>query len=330
MAQQKDLYKILGVSRDATQEEIKGAYKKLVRKYHPDFNPDDPVAEDRFKEVAVAFEALGNPEKRKLYDEFGLDGLRSGFDPEKARAYQQWSGNPFGGGFGGYESNGAAFDLGSLFEQFFGGRPQGFGGFGGGGFGGFGPEGMRADMPQRGADVEVMVTLDFLDALHGTTREIDGASFRNKPGTLTVKIPPGVEEGSKIRLSGQGAPGKNGGPPGNLYLVVHLKKHHVFKREGKNILLDLPITPVEAYRGAEIEVPTPHQSVNLRVPPQSQSGQKLRLRGKGVPDRKGQHYGDLIVTLKVVLPNGNSEKVTQILDELEPFYNKDVRAELRA
>ncbi|MCB9643284.1 MAG: J domain-containing protein [Myxococcales bacterium] len=328
--QEKDLYKILGVSKTASQDEIKSAYKKLVMKYHPDRNPDNPEAEDRFKEVAVAYEALGDPEKRKLYDEFGMAALRAGFDAEKARAYR-WGGP--GGGFSG--GGGVEFDIGSLFEQFFGGgagragnNPFGsmFGDFGGASFGGAGARG--AQRPAQGGDIEAEIDLDFLEAIRGTTRELRHPSGN---GTIKVNIPPGIREGGRIRLRGKGQAGRFGGSAGDLFLIPKIRKHPIFSREEDDIILELPITLKEAYLGTQVDIPTPEGgTVHLKIPAGSQTGQKLRLRGKGAPKGKSGNAGDLYIVLKVILPKKEDPRLKELVEEMEGFYEGDPREELKS
>ncbi|MBK06960.1 MAG: molecular chaperone DnaJ [Deltaproteobacteria bacterium] len=306
MSQQKDLYRILGVSKSASHDEIKAAYKTLVRKYHPDLNPNDTAAEDKFKEVAVAFEVLGDEKKRKLYDEFGMDGLRAGFDPEQARAYQQWGGgNPFGGNpFGG-----GGFDINSIFEQMFSGRSY-----------------PRPPGPSKGADIETSIEIDFLDAVLGSKKSVTLPNSTQ----LNVSIPPGVTEDNRIRISGQGTAGKRGGPPGDLFLKVKIRSHPLYKRDGNNLLMELPLTAKEAYEGTQVDVPTPTGSVKMRIPPRSQTGQKMRLKGKGVKGKGTRPDGNLLLTLKVMLPSNEHERAKEILEELEQFYEKDVREHFHA
>ncbi len=280
---EKDLYKILGVAKNASQDEIKSAYKKLAMKYHPDRNPDNPTAaEERFKEIAVAHEVLGDAEKRKLYDEFGAAALRAGFDAEKARAYS-WGGQ--GGGFGG----GEGVDIGSLFEQLFGGAGRGANPFGSffGGMGGMGgdPFGGRAQSPRpsAGNDVEATIELDFTEAIQGTTREIRNP---NGTGNIKVNIPPGIKEGGRIRLRGKGQAGRHGGNAGDLLLIPKIRKHPFFSREEDDILLELPITLKEAYLGTQIDVPTPDgNTIHLKIPPQpnrtkAATARKRRTQGQ--------------------------------------------------
>ncbi len=314
---QRDLYEILGVSRTASTEEIKRQYRKLARKYHPDVNPGDKRAEERFKEITAASEVLSDPRRRKLYDEFGPDSLRSGFDEKKAEAYRQWrsqgtaggSGIPFdfgdfqqvdlGGGFG-------TFDFGSIFGDLFGGG-----------------RGRRpARGPIAGQSAESEITVDLREAVLGGERDlrVDGR-------TLRVRIPPGVTEGSQIRLAGQGGPGAFGGQSGDLYLRVHVEEHPLVRREGKDLFIDLPVTVPEAVQGAEVTLPTFEGPVRLRVPAGAQAGTKLRLRGRGLPDLKGGARGDLHAVVKIVLPEP-SDPLRQAVEPLARLYKGDPRAGL--
>ncbi len=312
---ERDLYEILGVARAATAEEIKKAYRRLAKKYHPDVNPGNKQAEEKFKEVTAAFEVLSDAQKRKLYDEFGADSLRSGFDEAKADAYRQWKrqGAPQGGmpfDFGDFQEvnvgDSGTFDFGSIFEDLFGGRA------------GRGRV-RRGPVASPGADAEAEVTIDLRDAVLGAERDL-----RLDGRTLRVKIPPGVSDGSRIRLAGQGGPGTRGGPSGDLYLAVRLREHPHLRREGKDLYLDLPVTVPEAALGAEVELPTFEGPVRLRVPAGAQSAMKLRLRGKGLPDLKGGPRGDLYAVVQVVLPP-DSAALHKAVKPLEPLYKGDPR-----
>lgn len=326
----KDLYEVLGLKKGASDAEIKKAYRKLARELHPDRNPDDPRSEERFKDVGHAYQVLSDPDKRKLYDEFGEIGLREGFDPDAYRQYQQWQqgGAGMGGGAGGFRV-----------EDIFGGQPAGgrgfrfnlddlFGAMGGAGgvqdiFGGQSRRRPRA--PSRGADLQSEVTVDFVDALRGTEKEIsfsvpDAAADGRR--SLKVKIPAGVKDGDRIRLKGQGLRSPQGGEPGNLVLTVRVNDHPHFWREDDDLHVSLPVTPLEAFRGTKVPVPTPTGEVTLAIPPGTQSGQKLRLRGKGAPDRKGGH-GDLYVHVGITLPprSENADEVEKILEQLAPHQH---------
>lgn len=290
MVTEKDLYKVLGVGRSATDDEIKKAYRRLARKNHPDLNPGDKAAEERFKDISGAFDVLSNKEKKSRYDEFGVEGLREGFDPDQARAYQRW-----GGGGGGFE------DIGSIFGDLFGGR--------------------RRARPSRGRNVEGSITVDFLTAIQGGDVTI---SIQNSNGALervNVKVPPGVNSDERIRLAGKGDPGIAGGPPGHLMITVTVRKHPLLTREGKNLYLRLPISIPEAINGAKINVPTPQGGlITLTVPKRSQNGQKLRLKGKGAPATDGGKPGDLYVVLDVKLPTADEKGIETLASQLEQYY----------
>jgi curved DNA-binding protein len=314
--EEKDLYGVLGVGRGASEEAIRKAYRKLARQYHPDVNPNNPKAEERFKEVSFAHEVLSDADKRKRYDEFGMAGLAEGFDPEHAREYQRWqrgarrspSAESFAGG-----------DLGDLFGELFGMR------------------GARRG-PRRGPDAEGEVSLGFLDAVRGSEVRLQ----INRPGLdgeletvpLRVRIPAGADDGTRIRLAGQGGPGDEGAPAGDLYLTVRVEPHPFFRREGRDLHLELPVTVGEAVLGAEIEVPTPDGPVKLKIPPRSQNGQTLRLRGKGVPGRRSEPRGDLLVRLRVQLPSADrasAERLDELAKQMESLYGgADLRSALKS
>jgi len=327
----RDFYKILGVSRDASADEIKKAYRKLAKELHPDRNPDDAGAEDRFKDVSAAYGVLSDAEKKKLYDEFGEMGLREGFDPEAYRAAARGVGGFGGGGFGGaggFDFEGASgFDFGEIF----GGSMRGGGAGTAGGFrvnledlfGG----GAAVRGPRQGRDLESEVTIDFRDAVLGCTKDLSLRSSEGGSRTLKVRIPAGVKNDGKIRLRGQGGPGLHGGPPGDLVLRVKVRKHPFFKMRGKQLHVTVPVTPLEAYAGAKVSVPTPHGNVTLAIPPGSQNGTKLRIRGKGV-EPKGKPRGDLIAHLEVRLPKGKSDDVERALRTVEDAFEGDPRATL--
>ncbi len=319
---EKDLYALIGVSRQASAEELKKAYRKLARETHPDVNPGNKKAEERFKEISHAYDVLSDPDKRKRYDEFGMAGLSEGFDSEQARAYQRWSHRARRGpGAPSPES----IDL----EDLLGGI-GGFGGlgdlFGAGAGTGRGPRG-----PATGGDTEADIEVDFLDAARGGEMrlEIPGR------GSVTVKIPAGSEDGSRIRLRGQGRPGAQGRPPGNLTLNLRVRPHPFFRRNGADLELDLPVSVSELVLGAEVEVPTPDGPVRMRIPKRAQNGQKLRVRGKGAAQRANPlERGDLYVILQAQLPpaadEGDAARLEELARALEPLYaGRDLRAHLR-
>lgn len=308
----EDFYSVLGVPRNADAETIKKAYRKLARDLHPDKNPGNKAAEARFKAVNRAYEALGDPKKRKLYDEFGEEALREGFDPDKARAYRAWQ-SQGGNGFGGARQ----VNLEDLFGGGFSGDP--FGDL-------FGRARRRG--PMRGADLEQEITIDFVSAVRGTTLELRSPG---STGSVTVRIPPGATEGSRVRIAGQGAPSPNGGPNGDLILVIHVRPHPLFTREGDDLTIDVPISVSEAIKGAKVRVPTFDGPVVVKVPPGTSSGTKLRVRGKGVA-RKASAPGDLYVRLMIHVPRGRDEKssaeLSRLADEISKYETEDLRAKL--
>jgi curved DNA-binding protein len=315
----RDLYEILGISRTASAAEIKSAYRKLAKKYHPDMNPGDKAAEERFKEVTAAAEVLTDPKKRSLYDEFGADSLRSGFDPAKAAEYRQWKrhGAPQGAmpfDFGDFQQvnvgDYGAFDFGTIFEDLFGG---------GAGRAHRGHAGPRA---RHGVDAAGELEVDLREAVLGGERDV-----RVDDRTLRVRIPPGVGDGSTIRLAGQGGAGAHGGRAGDVLLRVRLREHPLVRRDGKDLFVDVPVTVPEAVLGAEVTLPTFEGPVRVRVPAGSQTGRRLRLRAKGLPDLKGGPRGDLYAVLQVVLP-APSEKLEKAVKPLEGLYKGDPRAGL--
>ena len=370
---ERNFYDILGINRNASKEEIRKAYRKLARKHHPDINPGNKEAENKFKEISVAYDALSDPEKRKLYDEFGEAGLASGFDAEKARSYQQWQQQSARAG-GAQEFN--MDDLGDLF----------------GDLGGMFGSGRRArTTPIRGGDIEAEMDIDFLDAIrgfqtsltlqrpvscetchgsgtkpgsapvtcpecHGTGRKsvvqgplqfgqtcprcmgsgqlpgdpcatCGGAGRVLRPETIRVNIPPGAEPGKRIRLRGRGEAGIRGGPAGDLYIVPRIRPHPVLTRSGRDLSMKLPITVGEAIRGATVEVPTPVGTVKVKIPMGAQSGQRLRVRGKGVPAHGQSTAGDLYLEIMVRIPK---ERVAhEIIEKIDQAYSEDVRKDLR-
>ena len=312
---ERDLYEILGVTNKASGEEIKRAYRKLAKKLHPDVNPGNKAAEEKFKEVTAAFEVLSDEKRRRLYDEFGPDALRSGFDEKRAEEYRRWKreGAPAGGmpfDFGDFSrvhvGDFGTFDFGSIFGDL---------------FGGVGSRGRaRGAPPTPGAHAEAEIMVDLKDAVVGAERDIrlDGRTFR-------VKIPPGVTDGSQIRLAGQGGPGAHGGRAGDLYLSVRLREHPQVRRDGRDLYLNLPLTVPEAVNGTELNLPTFEGPVRLRVPAGAQTGMKLRLRGKGMPDLHGGERGDLYAVVQLVLPEAG-EALRKAVKPLEALYKNDPRA----
>jgi curved DNA-binding protein len=324
-----DLYSVLGVPKSADADAIKKAYRKLASQLHPDKNPGNKKAEERFKKVNHAYDVLGDAKKRKLYDEFGEDGLREGFDPDRVRAYREWqTRQPQGGsasrtyGFPG----GQTVDLEDLFGQAGGGA----GGAGAGGFGDiFGDlinRTRRQRGPAKGPDLESEITIDFASAVRGATLELRPQGQAGAP--VTVRIPPGADDGSRVRIPGQGGPSPTGGGRGDLVLTIHVTPHPFFRREGDDLHLDLPVTVTEAYHGARVKVPTVDGSVTLKVPERTQSGSTVRLRGKGVVRKGGQPRppGDLYVHFMIRIPAQDTPDVARLVDELAKYQEEDPRA----
>lgn len=288
----KDYYKVLGVPRTATQDEIKNAFRKLARKYHPDVAKDKKAAEEKFKEINEANEVLGDPGKRKRYDELGADWETGRPPPPRAgrggmpRGFNQSEAYEFGGtGFS------------DFFEAFFGN--DGYGAFGRG-------RSFDAEEPERGSDLEADILVTLEEALRGSARQITlrrpGANGREeRTDTYQVRIPPGIREGQRIRLAGQGWAGQGGGPAGDVFLRVKYAQHPDFTVEGSDLNLDLDLAPWEAVLGAKVTVPTLDGPTLLRVPPGSAAGSRLRLRGLGLP-KEDNARGDLFATLRVVTP----------------------------
>ena len=375
---ERDYYSILGLQRSASRDDIRKAYRKLARKYHPDINPGNKEAEEKFKDVAVAYEVLSDPKKRKLYDEFGEAGLASGFDAEKARSYQQWreqSSRAAGSG----ASRGFSFNMDDLGDLF-------------GGLGGFGGSvRARSAGPVPGQDIESSMDIDFLDAVRGfqtaitlerpiqcetchgngiqpgskptTCPECHGTGSKSvaqgplqyrqtcprcmgsgqlpgepcktcrgsgrliRPDTIRVNIPPGAEPGKMIRIRGKGEAGIRGGPPGDLLIRPRIRSHPLLSREGRDLSMDLPITVGEALRGATIEVPTPSGSVSVKISAGAQSGQRLRVRGKGVPAHRQSPAGDLYLRLMIRVPKNSLGD--EVISRFDRAYDENVRKDLR-
>ena len=366
----KDLYKILGVARGASAEDIKKAYRKLARRHHPDVNPGNLEAEERFKEISHAYDVLADAEKRKLYDEFGQDGLQPGFDANQARAYQQWSAragenDSASGGFGRFNN----------LDDIFGGM-----------------FGHASAAPEAGSDAEAGLEIGLLDAIRGLSTQIavdhpvactackgsgddlssatvcpdcqgagrvrvgrggpvammrgcprcagsgristrrcptcSGAGQRHEREQLNIRIPAGVDNGSRVRVAGKGGPGRRGGPAGDLYIVIRVHHHPLLERRGDDLYMDVPITVGEAVRGAAITVPTPDGSIKLKVAAASQSGKLMRVRNRGVPQLKGGERGDLYLRLLIQVPESGAD-LDAAVATVESAYSGDVRANLR-
>lgn len=355
MAEKRDYYDVLGVSKTATDEEIKKAYRTLAKKYHPDLNPGDKEAEEKFKEINEANEVLSDPTKRSQYDQFGHAGAQQGF-----------GGSGFGGfggsGFGGFED---------IFSSIFGGGRR--------------SSGSTSSRPRQGDDIEQTVVIDFMESINGCKRDIKinieeecsscggtgayskkdinvcsrchgsgsvvveqnslfgriqtqttcpkcggkgqeitrkceacgGKSRLKKTKDITVNIPAGVSDGMSMRLEGKGFAGYNGGPAGDLYIHVKVKKHDEFKREGDDIFLEIPISVTQAVLGDNIDVPTVHGSVNLKIPAGTQSHTKFRLRGKGAKNVRSKNYGDQYVVVIIQTPTNLSSEEKKLYEQIK-------------
>ena len=312
----KDYYELMGVKRDATQDEIKRAYRKLARKYHPDVSKETD-AEERFKEVGEAYEVLKDPEKRAAYDQLG-ENWKNGQDFNPPPDWDQ--GFEFhGGGFTGADAE----QFSDFFESLYGrgAYSQGYGG-----------RSNRA-FHARGEDAHAKIIIDLEDAYQGATRALNlkhtelGADGRPqlKERTLNVRIPKGIRQGQHIRLTKQGSPGVGQGEPGDLYLEVEFNSHALYHAEGNDVYLDLPVTPWEAALGATVKVPTPTGSVDLKIPENSSSGRKLRLKGRGIPAKQA---GDFYVVLKIDLPPADSEEAKEAYRNFEKAFPYNPRKHL--
>ena len=315
----RDYYETLGVSKTASEDEIRSAFRKLARKYHPDVAKDKKTAEEKFKQINEAYEVLSDPEKRRKYDQLGEHWNQpGGFQPPP-----QWGGEQPGGfRWGGGQDGGVEFEFGGtgfsdFFEAFFGG------GRGRSAFGGFG---QRDVMAERGHDVEadIMVTLE--EALHGSTRQVSlrrGGS--KKTETYQVKIPRGVREGQRIRLAGQGEAGERGGKSGDLFLRVRLARHPDFSVEGSDLVHEVKIAPWQAVLGDQLIVPTLEGNARLKLPPGTQGGQRFRLRERGLPGVSGQR-GDLYVVVQIALPKKLTEREREIWEQLARLHGSEKSA----
>jgi molecular chaperone DnaJ len=360
----RDYYEVLGVGKNAGQEEIKKAFRKLARQYHPDANQGDKSCEEKFKELAEAYEVLSDPEKRANYDRFGHAGVNG-------------QGSGFGAGFSGFDGFGSFSDI---FDMFFGGT------------------GRARRGPQRGADIRVNLDISFKESAFGVEKDIRvpryescekcggsgaapgtdsvkcsacggagqvqyaqstpfgrivqshtcdkcrgsgrviekpcgvcrGAGQVRKTRTIHVKIPPGVDTGNRLRVSGEGEAGERGGPRGDLYVYINVRPHRLFKREGNEVICEVPITFAQAALGDEIEVPTLEGSTKIKIPEGVQHGTEFRLRGKGFPDVNGYGRGDQFVKVKIITPTKLSERQKQLLREFAVLSGESVPGEVKS
>ncbi|MBQ9153856.1 MAG: molecular chaperone DnaJ [Solobacterium sp.] len=361
MADKRDYYEVLGVSKNASEDEIKKAYRSLAKKYHPDINKE-PGAEDKFKEINEAYEVLSDAQKRQNYDQFGFAGV---------------DGQGFGNGFSGFQS-GSFDDLNDIFSSFFGG-----------GMGGFGGSARRQTGPQRGNDRFMRMNVDFMDACFGKTETIDidvdekctrckgngaenpsdietcstcrgsgsvmreqrmgfsvfrtqevcpdcggsgrkvrkacpdcqGRGYIRKRTKVEVKIPAGINDGQQLRIAGKGERGINGGDNGDLFIEIHIRDHSQFVREGKNIYLEIPVTAVDATIGTSVDVPTIRGEVSMKIPAGTQEGAQFRLRGEGVPDVRGGKPGDQICTVRIQVDKKLTAKEKELYRQLQEIQN---------
>jgi DnaJ-class molecular chaperone len=323
----RDPYQILGVSKDASQADVKKAFRKLAKQHHPDQNPNEPKAKEKFAEANAAYEILGDDKKRAQFDRGEIDAegkpRHHGFDGFGTRpgagagGFRRTAGGAehfeFGFGMGGAGPGGAGFDAADIFADLFGAR---------GGPRGAGPGGRQ--MREPGADIALETSISLETAIHGGKARV----LMPNGKTLEINVPAGVEEGKQIRLRGQGQPSPMGGPAGDALVTVRFEKHGLFRVEGRDLRLDLPITLYEAALGAKVETPTLGGKVELTLPPNSNSGRTLRLRGKGMPAAGGQPAGDLLITLRVVLPEGANADIEELAKKLQAKAPYNPRSEL--
>lgn len=326
----KDYYKIMGVDKKASEKEIKKAYRKLARKYHPDVNSGNKEAEQKFKEINEANEILSDPEKRKKYDELGANWKY--YDQWK-QAGGQTSGQPFDWGQYGYNSGagGSRYEYRTMTEEDLGdlfGNSGPFSGFSYNFFGGSEPGSKRqyknSPRPHRGQDMEQPVEVSLEEAFHGTTRVLQMRDASGKISQLQATIPAGVQDGSRVRLAGKGTPGIGGGPAGDLYLVVQVFPHNQFERKGDDLHLKLTVPLTTAILGGEVQVPSLNGNgkVMLTIPPETQNGRSFRLKGRGMPKlQKPDQKGDLYAEVKVILPQQLSAKEQELFKELAALRN---------
>lgn len=283
MPDKKDYYEILGVPRTASEKDLKAAYRKLARKYHPDVNPGNKAAEEKFKEVAEAFAVLSDPEKRAKYDRGGHEAFGPGFDPFADLGF-----DVRGFGLG---------NLSELFDILGGGSRRG------------------RSRARRGADVQMEARIPFLDAVRGTTLDVPLPRRGSRADRVKVRIPEGVEDGDRVRVPSKGQPGEGGGPPGDVYLVIRVEPHPQFRREGSDLVVDAPVGLVKAALGGPIEVPTLDGKATIQLPAGTRSGQKLRLKGRGVPASGTRAAGDLYAVIQIVPPKSLDRRSRELLEE---------------
>jgi DnaJ-class molecular chaperone len=317
---EEDYYHTLGISRDASKSDIEAAYRKMAQKYHPDMNPDDKTAKEKFQQVQRAYDVLKDPNKRDQYDRYGSSFESMGGGPHGGQG-------PFGGGFHG----GAGFediDLSELLRGQFGGgaqqaQPGGFSDifrqFTGGGRGG-----RKKRQPQKGSDIQTTVSLSFQKAITGGKEELQFLLPDGRSRTITLTIAPGTEDGQKIRLRGQGETPPAGGQAGDLIVNVRVAAHPCFSRDGKNLDVRVPVTIAEAALGAKVDVPTPRGDVTVTIPPGTSSGRRLRLKGLGIAPKIGDP-GDLFAEVQIVLPETIDDETVELIRKLDDNQSNDPR-----
>lgn len=305
----QDYYAELGVQRGASADDIRKSYRKLAAQLHPDRNPDNASAEARFKKVNSAYHVLTDAKKRKLYDEFGDEGLREGFNPDMARSYGRRTRGGGGGPsiedlFGGGAGAGAGGGIGDMFGDLFGG-------------------GRARRQPRKSPDVESEITIEFVSAVRGAELELSVQGGRS----VKVRIPQGAQDGDRLKVKGAGGSAHPSLPPADLRLTIHVKRHPYFERDGLDLTVELPISIGEAYFGDKVEVPTTDGSVQLKIPAHTQSGQLLRLRGKGVT--RGKKVGDLYVRFMIQLPTSEDEALERAVLALnEAMEDQELRSKI--
>jgi len=287
VAPKKDYYEILGVPRSATERDLKTAYRKLARKHHPDVNPGNKAAEEKFKEISEAFAVLSDPEKRAKYDRGGHEAFGPGFDP-------------FQGSTIDFQDLGIG-NLSDLFEL----------------FGGGGRRGTRR--ASRGEDIQFEMSLPFSQAIHGTTIDVTIPRARGRTtiaDAVKVRIPPGVDDGERVRIPGKGNEGNGGGPPGDAFVHIRVEPHPMFRREGDDLVCDVPVGIVKATLGGDVDVPTLDGHATIKLPPGTRSGQRFRLKGRGVPAHAGHQAGHLYALVQIVTPKELDDRSRELLAEL--------------
>ncbi len=291
----KDYYKVLGVDKKASQEEIKKTYRKLAVKFHPDKNPGDKKAEEKFKEINEAYDVIGDPEKRKKYDDLG-ENWQQYQQRGAPNNYNQQYYNPQGGAHFGGEGGFSDF-----FESFFGGGSSGFGG-----------SRQRSTRKVKGEDHQAETTITLEEAFHGTTRQINLSTQK-----LNLKLKPGIADGQILRMKEKGAPGINGGPDGDLFITIHIQKHHLYERKGDDLYFDQPLDVYTAILGGKLSVQAIDKPLNINIPAGTDSGKTFRLKGMGMPHEKdATQRGDSYVRVMITVPKHLSPEDRQVLERL--------------